>query len=313
MGLDRERNLTATSNRTIVWLVAILFFSAIAGAIVAPPVYSLLVRFGRHVGWLSALRDLEFERVWSRSIMLWAIALGLATMKWSGLNGVAAFGYAARRQGVQSLLAGAFAGVLSMAFLQAFGFIFRAYEFTEGASQLLKQSLFGATLGALVVGLIEEGFFRGLLMRLFSGGRRFWTGALASSVLFSLAHFLKPEPPVAIAHADWRTGFELFGYVFNRLDGSWNSLPLALNLFLMGWALCGFAWVRGDVYFVAGLHAGWVWVLQALSGLVKRNADRGLIAFGPTADIAKGWLATAVLLMLAVVATRRAMGRGRGD
>lgn len=316
MGRMQDPVIAGTTERwrrTAWWLLGLVAMSALLGAALSPHLYQALLYVGRHAVWLQKMRDLEFERVLSRAVMVFVVAGGLLTLRWSGLSGLADLGYPRRTSGWQDFLIGAAAGVFSMALLQWIGFAAGAYQWVEGWKPLLRRQIATAWFGALAVGLIEEGFFRGLLVRVFTPGRRAWPGFFATSVLFSLAHFVKPEPPFGVAHARWSTGFEVMAYAFNRLDGSWHSFPLSLNLFLMGWALCAMARVRGDVYAVAGLHAGWVWVLQSVSGLVKKDPEHWLIWFGPSADIAKGWLATIVLGVLAVAATWKVWRRERAS
>ncbi len=289
------------NRRTACWLLGIVAAGVAIGAALSPWLYHILIYLGRHVAAFQKLRDLEFERVLSRTVMVLTVAGAIGTLRWSGLKGFSDLGYPRRRGRWKDFLAGAVAGIGSMALLQGAGFASGAYTWTEGWRNLLREQAAVAWIGALLVGLIEEGFFRGLLLRVFTAQKRVWLAILVSSVIFSMAHFVKPEPPFGIAHARWNTGFEALSHAFSRLDGSWHSFPLALNLFLMGWALCAITRARGDVYAVAGLHAGWVWVLQSVSGLVERDPERLLFWFGPTADIAKGWLATVVLAGLALV------------
>jgi membrane protease YdiL (CAAX protease family) len=290
------------------WLASLLVASCLVGAALAPHIYNAILFLGRHMPLLQSLRDVEFERVLSRTVMVLAVIGALATLRWSGLAGVADLGYP-RNVGGRDFLLGMLAGVLSMGVLQWLGFVAGAYTWVEGWAPLLRRQIASALVGALLVGLIEEGFFRGLMLRIFGAAQRPWLAATLASLVFALAHFVKPEPPIAVAHAHWHTGFEVGSYAFNRLDGSWHSFPLSLNLFLMGWLLCAIVYVRGHVYAAAGLHAGWVWVLQSVSGLVEREPERLLAWFGPSADIAKGWLATGVLLAMALGATALAAQR----
>lgn len=294
------------------WLAGLLVASCIFGAALTPIIFNGLLLLGRHVPWLEGLRDLEFERVLSRTVMVLTVVFALATLRWSGLSGLGDLGYPRNAGGGRDAMVGWLVGILSMALLQWVGFVTGTYNWIEGWKPMLPRQIAGACVGALLVGFIEEGFFRGLLLSVFGSVRRPWLATALVSVMFALAHFVKPEPPVAIAHAQWFTGFEVGSYAFNRLDGSWHSFPLVLNLFLMGWAFCAITLARGNVYAVAGLHAGWVWVLQSVSGLVEKEPQRLLVWFGPSADIAKGWLATGVLLGLAGAASVWAISKRRG-
>lgn len=297
-----DRTTAGASSRPLRWLGVVLLASFVIGAAVSPPIYNGLIHLGRNVAALEGLRELEFERVTSRAVMVTAILLMVLTIRRSGLRGLCDAGYPGRKGWAAVVAKGFGLGFVSMASLAVVGVAMHAYGVVENWPGVLARTLAGALVGALLIGFIEEGFFRGVLFGALRSRMGFWGGALVSSLIFSLAHFIKPEALDGIVHARWYSGFALARHLFVRLDFSWNSFPFSLNLFVMGLVLCAFCRVRRDVYFAAGLHAGWVWVLQAATRVFERDPETHLWLFGPSELVSKGYLALITLTLFLVAA-----------
>jgi len=301
---DRQRNDGMKGGgQTLAWLLGVLLIALLLGAALGPAIFNTAIRVGRNVPALEWLRDVEFERVVSRVVTVSVILLGLLTLRWSGLRGLRDVGYPRRAHRLRPVLWGVCIGVLSMALTVGLGFAMKAYALSEDWMSALIGGLIPALVGALLIGLIEEGFFRGVLFGTLSRKVGFRGGAVLSSLIFSLAHFLKPEAPYSVVYGHASSGFALAASIFSRLDFTWNSFPFSLNLFMMGMVLCVFCRRAGDVYFVAGLHAGWVWVLQTGSAMLVRTDPGHLLwLFGPTALVSKGYLALFMLTIFFIVA-----------
>lgn len=133
-------------------------------------------------------------------------------------------------------------------------------------------------LGAgLLIGLLEEVFFRGAV---FSAARRQGSAAgamLWSSLLYALLHFLKPQAVDAAQPMDWSLSWTLFAGTFDGLAGVQQPDSL-LALFLAGMLLGAIREHTGHIAYCIGIHAGWVFVIR-LTRLFTDGNDASPYAF----------------------------------
>jgi membrane protease YdiL (CAAX protease family) len=126
---------------------------------------------------------------------------------------------------------------------------------------------------AVAVPLIEESFFRGLVLGLLLRSGHKYTAMLVSSGLFSIVHFLKaPEQTSTIV--TWSSGFDSIAHAFS----SFSNLPVVAagftTLFLLGYIMADARVKTRSLWLPIGLHCGWIFS----SGLFNRIAHRGVIA-----------------------------------
>jgi membrane protease YdiL (CAAX protease family) len=129
-------------------------------------------------------------------------------------------------------------------------------------------------LGAtIVVPLIEELFFRGLILGLLLRGTAPVLANLISSVLFAALHFLKEANP-AHHKVIWSSGFSALRHSFGQFHQPTLIVGAFATLFLIGWIL-GDARIRTKALWLSyGLHAGWIFG----NGIFNRLAHRVILA-----------------------------------
>ena len=137
----------------------------------------------------------------------------------------------------------------------------------DGSSALLPL-LITALLSGLGVALIEETLFRGLFMAVVQKHHRWPAAVIASSIVYALVHFMRPEnPPAADAIQAW-SGFVVMGQAYlGVLNAGLDDL---LALFTVGVIL---AWTRvktGSLAMSMGMHASWVFLIK----LIKEHSDK---------------------------------------
>ncbi|PZV10175.1 MAG: CPBP family intramembrane metalloprotease [Leptolyngbya sp.] len=166
----------------------------------------------------------------------WERAVRAETQPW------ATVGFAGRREVGQGMAAGALIGAVSLAVLAlvqlALGWAVLDADGARGAS-LLQTALIGA-LAATAVGWSEEVLFRGWLLRELEQG---WSPGLAlgaTSLIFAIAHFIKPLDAI-LGLLPQLAGLLLLGLVL----GWARQIPVGLNKTGLGHPV--------------GLHAGLVW------------------------------------------------------
>lgn len=151
----------------------------------------------------------------------------------------------------------------------------------------------------LLVGLIEETFFRGAL---FAAIRRQGGAAAAvfwSALLYAAVHFLKPGALPPGQELDWPAAGRMVLDVF--ADGAdWRNLDSFVALVLVGVFLGLVRERTGHVGWCIGLHAGWVFVIQVARHLTDGSAAAPHAWLTGDYDGVIGWLAAAWLAVLSL-------------
>ncbi len=131
----------------------------------------------------------------------------------------------------------------------------------EGLVWFVLEKAIAALVGGLLIGLLEEAFFRGALYGAIRrrGGVR--EAVIWSAVLYALLHFMKPHDVPPGVPFDWERTWAMFGGVFTGL-ADWRHLDSLLALFLVGVFLALVRERAGHIAWGVGLHAGWVFVIQ---------------------------------------------------
>jgi membrane protease YdiL (CAAX protease family) len=157
-------------------------------------------------------------------------------------------------------------------------------------------------VGAVIVGVVEEILFRGLLFSVLRRGFGVMTGVLITSLVFAAVHFADPEPPVGVVYGRWYAGLRLLTYMFTPHDMIWYSANMFFTLFFMGLTLAFLRAHYKSIYMDIGLHAGWVWMMRTAGLVVSRQKSVYPWLFGPSTTVAKSGVALLLAVLLAVIA-----------
>jgi membrane protease YdiL (CAAX protease family) len=267
------------------------------------------------VARFEALRDLEFERVVTRTVLVLLVLALVPALRVAGLRSLSDIGLGRVERRWRHLVAASAGGVASMGMLYGLGAGLGAYTLAEGVGVAVFFKSLAFVVGAFLVALVEETLFRGGLFGAVRSRTRFWTAALFSSLIFSAAHFMHPEPRVSVAHAHWNSALLLLPHVFEPVHALEHYYPFVLTLLLIGLALCLLYEATGSLFAAIGLHAGWILVLRGGSLCFVRVPEVWPGLFGSDGQIAKSWAATLTAgLVVAGLALcqRRTSGRRGG-
>jgi membrane protease YdiL (CAAX protease family) len=166
---------------------------------------------------------------------------------------------------------------------------------------------------AILIGIIEEGFFRAFLL----GGmaRDFGRGAalIASSAFFALVHLMRSPAHFYLTGIHPAAGLDDLGASAARLIHPGNLIPMVFGLFLLGIVLGEAFLLTGRVWVSAGIHAGVVigaktWPVIAHAGA---RPPRWLAGPGPVPLIAAptAWIAAAMMALLLFLLFRPSRAR----
>ena len=256
---------SAESTQSSVGLVIVVYavVAVIVGAALAPWLWYV----GQYLiqsGWVPQLAGYGFGKYLNRSILLmflcglWPLInhLKLASFNELGLH--------KNPHKVRHLILGLSVGFVV---LIVCGCIGTAMDYREFHGRMPAIGALGAALlAALVVSPLEEGLFRGLLLKVMS--RRFsirvamWSQAL----VFGVIHFLRPD--AAYRHyrgevGTW-TGFELVPLIFTNLGDPAKLIGGLTTLCLVGYTLADLRLRTRSLWLPIGLHAGWILGLKMI-------------------------------------------------
>ncbi|WP_367874309.1 lysostaphin resistance A-like protein [Luteolibacter sp. Populi] len=151
---------------------------------------------------------------------------------------------------------------------------------------------------ALVIGLIEETLFRGVLFGIFLRAMRPAPAIAILSFLFAFVHFLEPPAGVVIADPEASgAGFVMLGKIFARFGDPMPMVSSFLVLSAVGVVLAYSRYRTASLWLPVGLHFGWVfgekifkaatWVVPGLPRevhwFVGETLKEGLLPFSVVA------------------------------
>ena len=150
---------------------------------------------------------------------------------------------------------------------------------------------------AIAVSFLEEWLFRGAILGLLTRTMKPYLALLATSSLFSIIHFLKPNETAVQQSVDWLSGFGLIPGSFAQFSEPWLVLGGFTTLFCVAWIL-GYSRLKTrSLWMAIGLHAGWVFGLKVFSENTQRmiKAKYTLPWFGETLYVGLGSVAAVIL------------------
>ncbi len=251
-------------------------------------------------GWL----DYPAHRIMGRLAQA-LILVGLwPFLRWQGVGSRSALGYGAPRAIIaRSIAAGWLLGVAIMVPLVGALLALAVREPDLARWSEIAETALRALASGLVIGILEETFFRGALYAAIRRRGTWLAAAGWSALLYALLHVMKPGPVPAAETFDWLASGQMFLQVFSRvLD--WSHLDSLAALFLVGIFLALVRERTGHVGWCIGLHAGWVFTIKLTHSLSDGNADAGMAFLVGDYDGVIGWLAAAWIGALTIALWR---------
>ena len=280
--------------KIIFYLLATVFL----GALLAPPLYWAGNWLASH-GILTALAETPFRRFFHRSLLVAAVVLLWPTARWLRAPNVRALGLEPNPRRWHDIFVG-FTASFSM--LAVLGVVMWAVHVVKLRNHLHWDDFAAAAGAAVGASLLEEWLFRGAILGLLARAMRPYRALFATSALFSILHFLKPDHAATSQAVEWFSGFALIPAAFADFREPWLVLGGFTTLFCVGWIL---GWARlktHSLWLPIGLHAGWVFGLKSFSSVTDRliKAKYTLPWFGETLYVGLGSVAAVALTGLLV-------------
>jgi len=159
----------------------------------------------------------------------------------------------------------------------------------------LTKTLLSGVIGGILVGLVEETFFRGAMYQAARAQGRALSAVAFTSLLYATVHFIDPirlTEPVG-----WFSGLQILGGSFWQL-GDGATFDSFIALFAVGAFLGLVREHTGNIAYCIGLHAGWVLIIKCTKKFTSNNHDSEWAFLTGTYDGITGYLAAIWLTLL---------------
>ena len=250
--------------RLAAYFIAII----ILGAFLAPLLFWSAQWLAAH-GVFSFLAKYDFRTFFHRAVLAAAVLLLWPLLRISHVRGRADLGLIPNPCWIRDLSAGAMLSVIPLLVCAVLVIAIDIYSIRH----VLVWSRFGKVLlAAISVPLIEETFFRGIILGVLLRTRRKFMPIIAVSVLFAAVHFLKGTER-ATATVTWGSGFESIAETFAGFGDPIMVASAFATLFVIGCILADARVFTHSLWLPIGLHAGWIFASGGFSWLARRQID----------------------------------------
>lgn len=243
--------------KSLLRLIIVLLLSLFLSALFTPAVFAGISSLSNGSPW-------PFSRVFDRVFMVTLFLLLIVFRRKFDFGNLKTFLREIPKQ----------KALIAYAALVSFSFSLVAIIFYQPSSELLWSvkplgyyavKLLKVIPAALLIGVIEEVFFRGVVLwALFEVLGKF--GAIVvSSVLYSVAHFFVPNKSFVVDGFDIFSGFDYLGVLIAQAF-SFSLWDAWLGLLLIGVVLAALMVRHRSLSLCIGLHAGWVLASKMIGG-----------------------------------------------
>ncbi|MDD5461980.1 MAG: CPBP family intramembrane metalloprotease [Methylococcales bacterium] len=152
---------------------------------------------------------------------------------------------------------------------------------------------------ALIISLIEEPIFRGILLTGLGRKLPVMGAILVSSIYYAGLHFLSTKTNIPVQDTNLFTGFKLLGEAFANLFNP-NILPAFLALLMVGIFLGVLrTQIKASLGLCIGCHTSWVWQIKMSKNLFNTNTGSEYLYLvssydGVIGPLVTGWLLLAI-------------------
>jgi len=273
-------------------LLVYLLATVLLGVLLAPPLFWGARSLIAH-GSFTFLARYDFETYFHRAlliaalVLLWPLARSLEIRKLDDLQ------LAPNPRRWRDLIAGI---LLSAVPLLCCAAILVAMPLFSIRANINWSGVGKVAAAAAFVPIIEETFFRGLVLGALLKTGRQWMSIFLTSVLYSIVHFLK-APDQTSPDVTWVSGFNSIGHAFVQFTDPLLVGAGLTTLFLIGWILAEARLLTRSLWLSIGLHAGWIFWLKSYGFLTEERPGTKQWFWG-TGRLLDGWIA---LFILAIV------------
>ena len=247
-------------------LAAYFIAVVVVGALLAPILF-WSAQWLAAQGGFSLLAKYDFDTFFHRAVLIAAVVLLWPFLCISHVRRLNDLGLVRNPSWVRDLGAGAMLSVVPLLFCAALLIKFHVYSFRH----VFVWPRFGKVLlAAISVPLIEETFFRGIVLGILVRKGRKFLPIIFVSVLFAAVHFLKgsEREPVIVT---WTSGFQSIAQAFAGFGDLTMVASAFATLFVIGCILADARVLTNSLWLPIGLHAGWIFASGTFGLLARRQ------------------------------------------
>ncbi len=254
------------AGRLLVYFIATLLL----GALLAPVLYWSVQWLAAHQ-ILAVLARYDFEKFFHRALLIAAVVLFWPLLRSLNIKSWSELGLAPNKHRFRDLLAGFLLAVIPLLCCIALLLLLHGYSIRNSVRW---SELDNVILASLFVPVIEELFFRGLLLGILLRSGTRLAALVLTSAFFAILHFLK-GPEETVATVTWMSGFVSLANSFDQFRDLALVLGGFTTLFLLGCVLADARIRTRSLALAIGLHCGWIFA-AGLFSIVARPSQIGL-------------------------------------
>ena len=248
----------------------------------------------------------DFHRFVTRCIMIVALIGLWPLLKMNNMASLKAIGLKRSPSAWRQLVLGLSVGLGSFALLALIGVSVSPLEWNLGHPLAGWMRHFkNAGLAMIMVSVIEEFLFRGVLFGAMRRSLNWRWAAVFTSIIFAAVHFLNQKPPNPEPMSPLVGLITLPNMIHGPAgDPQWTAR--FVNLFLAGLVLAGIYQNTGSLFAPMAVHGGWIMgsktVGMATTMLPVNHFKTASLqtALWGKSELVEGWAMTSVLLTIAV-------------
>ncbi len=250
-------------------LAGYLTFVLLVSALLAPPLY-WLGRAALADGWAPFLKGVKFSSYFNRAVLVVVLLSLVPFLRWLGFRRWSDLGLRSNPRRWSDLALGVAAGAIGL-YLVAAGLLF-ADQAELKTIRWLKLLPILAT--AVVVPIIEEILFRGVLYGALRRAMDWRRALVVVSLIFAAAHYLgPPHGAPKLKPIEWTSGFVHLPRLVWQYREPLEVLPGLVTLFCVGMLLAYTVEKTRSLYLAMGLHGGWVFALRSYERFSRPIAE----------------------------------------
>ena len=234
-------------------LAAYFAATILIGALLAPLLFWAGQSLAAH-GVFSFLAKSDFETFFHRAVLIAAAVLLWPFLRLSNVRSRTDLGLTPNPRWCPDLFAGVLLSLIPLVCCGVSLIALNVYSFRHTFAWVR----FGKMLAAsITVPLIEETFFRGIILGVLLRTGRQYMSIFVTSAIFSVIHFLKAPGEISTS-TTWTSGFNSIAHSFWQFGDPTMLISAFATLFLIGWILGDSRVVTRSLWLPIGLHAGWI-------------------------------------------------------
>jgi membrane protease YdiL (CAAX protease family) len=247
-------------------LAAYFGATILLGAFLAPPLFWAARSLAAH-GLVPFLEQYGFATVFHRAVLIAAALLLWPFLRITKVRRATDLGLAPNPRWGCDLLAGVLLAAIPLLCCGALLITLNVYSLRHN----LLWTRFCMVLAAAVsVPLIEEPFFRGIILGVLLRTGRMRMAIFVVSALFAAIHFLKaPERTSTVV--TWSSGFKSIVHSFVVMGQPMLLASAFITLLVIGCILAVARVVTCSLWLPIGLHAGWIFGSGTFNWLARRQ------------------------------------------